>query len=55
VVKPVAPGQVVSGFPAMDHALERRILVAQQRSPELIRRVRQLEREVEELKKKLHE
>jgi len=55
VTKSVAPGQVVSGFPAMDHALQRRVLVAQQRTPELIRRVRQLERELEEIKKNLHE
>lgn len=55
VTKSVAPGQIVSGFPAKDHALERRVLVAQTRVPELIRRVRQLEREVEELKDHLHE
>lgn len=55
VTKSVEPGKVVSGFPAMDHNIEKRVLVAQQRVPELIRRVRQLERQLEALEKKLHE
>lgn len=55
VTKAVAAGAVVSGFPAMDHTEARRVLVAQQRVPELIRRVRKLERNTEVLEKKLHE
>ncbi len=43
VTRSVAPGQVVSGFPAMDHAQQRRVLVVQAQLPELARRVRQLE------------
>jgi len=55
VTKSVAPGKVVSGFPAMDHNLERRVLVAQQRTPELLRRVRELERRLQALEDELHE
>jgi len=55
VTKSVGPGKTVSGFPAMDHNLERRVLVAQQRTPALLRRVRQLERELQALKDKLDE
>ena len=43
VVRAVAPGQVVSGFPAVDHARQRRIMVAHEQLPELVKRVRQLE------------
>jgi len=55
VTKAVPAGAVVSGFPAMDHAEARRILVAQQRVPELVRRVRRLERNTEAQEKNLHE
>ena len=53
VVKSVEPGAVVSGFPAFDHAEERRVMVAQRRVPELIRRIRVLERELEAVKEQL--
>ncbi len=53
VVKSVEPGAVVSGFPAIDHDEERRVMVAQRRIPELIRRIRNLERELEALKEQL--
>jgi UDP-3-O-[3-hydroxymyristoyl] glucosamine N-acyltransferase len=43
VTRSVAPGQVVSGFPAMDHAQQRRVMVVQAQLPELAKRVRQLE------------
>lgn len=55
VTKSVPAGAVVSGFPAMDHAEARRVLVAQQRVPDMLRRVRHLERNTEALEKKLHE
>lgn len=44
VTKSIDPGAIVSGFPAMDHNKERRIIAAQRRTPELIRRVKELER-----------
>ncbi|MBI2421626.1 MAG: UDP-3-O-(3-hydroxymyristoyl)glucosamine N-acyltransferase [Candidatus Hydrogenedentes bacterium] len=50
VTKSVEPGKFVSGFPARDHQEERRIKVSLPRVPELLRRVRQLERELEALK-----
>ena len=50
VTRSIGEGQVVSGFPAIDHALQRRVLVAQQKLPELLRRVRELERTIEALK-----
>jgi UDP-3-O-[3-hydroxymyristoyl] glucosamine N-acyltransferase len=55
VTKSVKPGQVVSGFPAVDHAVDLRVITAQQRTPELIRRMRRMERQIESLEKALHE
>jgi UDP-3-O-[3-hydroxymyristoyl] glucosamine N-acyltransferase len=55
VTKSLEAGKIFSGFPAMDHNLDRRVLVAQQRVPELIRRLRQLERQVQALEEQLHE
>lgn len=54
VTKSIEPGRVVSGFPAIDHNIDRRVRVAAQQTPQLLRRVRQLERRIEELEKKLH-
>jgi len=53
VVRDVEPGSIVSGFPAIDHQEERRVLVAQRRVPELIRRIKSLERALEVLKEQL--
>lgn len=44
VVKDVPPGSVVSGFPARDHRENFRVQAAQQRLPELLQRVKNLER-----------
>lgn len=44
----VASGSVIGGYPEMDIRLWRRISAAVQRLPELMRRVRRLERRVEE-------
>jgi UDP-3-O-[3-hydroxymyristoyl] glucosamine N-acyltransferase len=44
----VPAGATVSGFPAIDHRAQRRVLVAQQQAPELARRVRQLEKRLKE-------
>lgn len=46
VIKDVPPGAVVSGFPARDHRENFRVQAAQQRLPELLLRVRKLERAV---------
>jgi len=53
--KSVAPGAILSGFPAIEHSEERRIIAARLRTPELIRRVRALERRLEALEKDAHE
>ncbi len=55
VHKSVAPGKAVSGYPAVDHAEFRRICAASRNLPDWGKRLRQLERQVEELKSKLHE
>lgn len=55
VTKSVPAGRIVSGYPAIEHEEDRKVLVARQRMPELIRRMRQLERSVEALEKELHE
>ena len=44
VAHSVPPGGAVSGFPAVEHTLSRRIMVSQARLPELLRRVRDIER-----------
>ena len=49
----VAPGKIVAGFPAVEHGEWRRAHVAQQRVPELLRRVKQLERQLQSLEGKL--
>lgn len=50
----VEPGKIVSGFPALEHHEARRVQVAQVRVPELIRRVKQLERQLAALEEQLH-
>ncbi|MFM1919216.1 MAG: hypothetical protein RLZZ303_850 [Candidatus Hydrogenedentota bacterium] len=52
VTENLLPGVTVSGFPAIDHAEQRRVLVGQRRVPELIRRVKQLERKLAALEEK---
>lgn len=49
----VPPGKIVAGFPATDLQESRRILVAQHRVPELLRRVKHLERQLQALEEKL--
>ena len=50
VMRSVEAGKTVSGFPAIDHGQQRRVLVAQQRTPEMLRRIADLERQLKELK-----
>lgn len=50
VTRSIEAGKTVSGFPALDHAQMRRILVAQQRTPEMLRRINEIERQLKELK-----
>ena len=50
VTRSVEADKTVSGFPAIDHALQRRVMVAQQKAPEMLRRLSQLERQIRELK-----
>lgn len=54
VTKSIPPGRIVSGFPATDHAAERRVKVATRRLPDALRTLRELERRVEELENLLH-
>ena len=51
VTSNVAPGSFSSGFPLKPHAEERKILVAQRQLPDLIKKVRELEKKIEELSK----
>ncbi|MCX7829021.1 MAG: UDP-3-O-(3-hydroxymyristoyl)glucosamine N-acyltransferase [Thermanaerothrix sp.] len=50
VVKDLPPGSFVSGFPARDHREEMRVHGAMRRLPDLLDRVRRLERELEGIK-----
>ena len=45
----VTPGSFVSGFPARSHKENMRILAAERRLPELLKRVKQLEQQLERL------
>ncbi len=51
VTKSVEPGKVVSGFPAMDHERDKRIVASLRRLPDALREIRELRRRVEELEK----
>lgn len=51
----IPAGATVSGFPAIDHNQQRRVLVAQTHLPEMGRRLRQVERRVDELEQRSHE
>lgn len=48
VARSVDAGKVVSGFPAIDHDAQRRVLIAQQRTPEMLRRLAKIERRLKE-------
>jgi UDP-3-O-[3-hydroxymyristoyl] glucosamine N-acyltransferase len=47
VVGSLKPGEVVFGYPAVDIKLSHRISAAQRRLPEMLRRIRALERQAE--------
>lgn len=51
VIGSLPAGSIVSGFPAADHGKVRRFLASRLRLPEALRRLRQLEKRVEELGK----
>lgn len=53
VISDLSKGQIVSGFPARDHMEERRSMVAWQRLPDILKRLRSLEEEVEGLRDKV--
>jgi UDP-3-O-[3-hydroxymyristoyl] glucosamine N-acyltransferase len=54
VTSSVEPGAIVSGFPAIGHAEHRRVMVGQRRVPELLRRMKELERHIQALEDKLN-
>lgn len=54
VTKSIPAGRVVSGFPAKDHADERRIQASFRQLPEVIKRLRALERRLAELEGNPH-
>jgi len=51
VTKDVKPGTVVSGFPAREHHIARRLWALTAQLPDMAKRVKELERMVEELRK----
>jgi UDP-3-O-[3-hydroxymyristoyl] glucosamine N-acyltransferase len=54
VTKSIEAGRTVSGFPAIDHAVERRVKASARRLPEALRTVRALEQRVAALENQLH-
>lgn len=55
VYKSIGAGKAVSGYPAMDHDLFRRVTAAQKQLPEMLRRMRALEHQVRALEEQLHD
>ncbi|MCG3129356.1 MAG: UDP-3-O-acylglucosamine N-acyltransferase [Phycisphaerae bacterium] len=55
VVDQTTEGQVVMGYPAKDAALERRIIAAQRRLPDLLAEVRDLRKRLERLEASAHD
>lgn len=53
VMRSIKDNMTVSGFPAIDHNQQRRVLVAQQRTPEMLRQLARIERDLKELKDRL--
>ena len=49
VTKSVPPASMVSGYPARPHMIARRIEASQNALPELLKRVREQEKRIEEL------
>ena len=49
VTKSIKAGQVVSGFPAINHEREKRIIASRKRLPEALRRIAELERRLKKL------
>lgn len=54
VTKSVPAGAIVSGFPAMAHDKARRIKAGMRRVPDALKKMKELERQVAQLEKKLH-
>ncbi len=52
VTKDVAPKEIVSGYPAQPHQLEKRMHAEVKKLPELSKKVRELEKKIEELENK---
>ncbi|HOS03125.1 MAG TPA: UDP-3-O-(3-hydroxymyristoyl)glucosamine N-acyltransferase [Candidatus Hydrogenedentes bacterium] len=52
VTKSIPPGRIVSGFPAGEHAREKRILASTRLLPEALVRLRKLEQRIQELESK---
>ena len=50
VMRNVEPGAVGSGLPAIDHKKQLRVMAAQLRTPEMLRRIAALEKQLEALK-----
>lgn len=49
VTKSIPPGSVVSGFPAVDHTMEKRLKASIRRLPDALRAIRTLEKRIAEL------
>ncbi|HEO71612.1 MAG TPA: UDP-3-O-(3-hydroxymyristoyl)glucosamine N-acyltransferase, partial [Candidatus Hydrogenedentes bacterium] len=54
VSKSVKPGQVVSGYPAMEHRKALRIQASQRMLPDALQRLRHVEQRLEELERRIH-
>lgn len=51
ITKSIKPGQFISGYPARPHSEEKRIKATISKLPTLLKRIKELERKVEELEK----
>lgn len=54
VLQSIDAGSIVSGFPAIDHKINLRQMMGQRRLPQALRTIRNLEKRIEEIEKKLN-
>ncbi|MCX8064488.1 MAG: UDP-3-O-(3-hydroxymyristoyl)glucosamine N-acyltransferase [Candidatus Hydrogenedentes bacterium] len=54
VAKSVEPGKTVSGFPAVEHSLARKIMVSQQHLPEILRKLKELQTRVDKIESRVY-
>lgn len=55
VAKSIESGKTVSGFPAVEHTLAKKIMVSQQYLPDILRRLKDIERRMEKIERRVYD